>query len=497
MPASTNRVSRALAVLRSSASPETRNGNPHSSANTVPENCVVKWVHSPSRVPGCRQALARSAPTCASVGAAWRRGAPAGESRTTSSDEDRRRARWPRRRDRNAVVQPRRVQQGDQRDGAEDLAGLPDQAGELGHHGHAPRREPGGHQAQHADERHRVAGADQHAPGHGQRHGVGQGEHDLAGRHQHGAADDQAARAEAVEEQPDRHLQGGVDQQLEHGEARQHAGRGVEPVVSRRGPTTPRDVRCRTATTYAVTPTDQTSQARREEVIVAMVPDGRQRWVARGISASVEGWNNPAGEVRSAGVGEAARAARRPCAGRCRLRTLGAAAAAARDCGCDPAPTWAFVLVAAECLPLAVRRRWPFGAALAGRRDCPWATASPTCRTRRSSTRRWWPLHRRGARVAAQGQRRGRHRRGRPGQRGLLGQDRLRLPGPRGQRGGVRHRVAARRQRAQPSRPGRRAGGPRRTARTDPGRRGARPRSSPSATASPASCTTSSPTTSA
>jgi len=37
----------------------------------------------------------------------------------------------------------------------------------------------------------------------------------------------------------------------------------------------------------------------------------------------------------------------------------------ARDCGCDPAPTWAFVLVAAECLPLAVRRRWPFGVALA------------------------------------------------------------------------------------------------------------------------------------
>jgi signal transduction histidine kinase len=37
---------------------------------------------------------------------------------------------------------------------------------------------------------------------------------------------------------------------------------------------------------------------------------------------------------------------------------------AARDCGCDPAPTWAFVLVAVECAPLAVRRRWPFGATL-------------------------------------------------------------------------------------------------------------------------------------
>jgi signal transduction histidine kinase len=31
----------------------------------------------------------------------------------------------------------------------------------------------------------------------------------------------------------------------------------------------------------------------------------------------------------------------------------------ARDCGCDPAPDWGFVLVAAQCLPIAVRRRWP------------------------------------------------------------------------------------------------------------------------------------------
>lgn len=36
----------------------------------------------------------------------------------------------------------------------------------------------------------------------------------------------------------------------------------------------------------------------------------------------------------------------------------------ARDCGCDPAPTWAFLLVLASCLPLAVRRRWPFYACL-------------------------------------------------------------------------------------------------------------------------------------
>jgi len=30
------------------------------------------------------------------------------------------------------------------------------------------------------------------------------------------------------------------------------------------------------------------------------------------------------------------------------------------DCGCEHIPRWAWVLVAAECAPLAVRRRWPF-----------------------------------------------------------------------------------------------------------------------------------------
>ena len=36
--------------------PDTRNGKPHRRANTVPENCVLKWVHRPSRVPGCSHA---------------------------------------------------------------------------------------------------------------------------------------------------------------------------------------------------------------------------------------------------------------------------------------------------------------------------------------------------------------------------------------------------------------------------------------------------------
>jgi signal transduction histidine kinase len=31
----------------------------------------------------------------------------------------------------------------------------------------------------------------------------------------------------------------------------------------------------------------------------------------------------------------------------------------AADCGCEPSPGWAYALVAAQCLPLTVRRRWP------------------------------------------------------------------------------------------------------------------------------------------
>jgi signal transduction histidine kinase len=34
----------------------------------------------------------------------------------------------------------------------------------------------------------------------------------------------------------------------------------------------------------------------------------------------------------------------------------------ATPCGCDPTPAWGFVLVAAQCLPLVVRRHWPFAA---------------------------------------------------------------------------------------------------------------------------------------
>ena len=267
--------------------------------------------------------------------------------------------------------------------------------------------------------------------------------------------------------------------------------------MSRRGPDTPKDVRCRTATTYAVTPTDQTSHARREEVIASMVPDGCKRWVARGISSSVRTGTIPR-------VTSDIRAWAR------RLEPLADPALAvaafalsvlpllqARDCGCDPAPTWAFILVAVQCLPLAVRRRWPFGASLAvgalsmtyGVADLPdppvfYATLVALYTVAAHASRRK-------ANVS------GVYSRGRPVRRGPLGPDQLGLPGPGGQRCGVRHRVAARRQRAQPARPSSRAGSASRAARTDPRRRSrgrGRRRTQPHRTAS---CTTWSRTTSA
>ena len=47
---STSRVIRMPASAGVRCSPTTRNGYPHSSANTVPENWVTKCVHSPRRV---------------------------------------------------------------------------------------------------------------------------------------------------------------------------------------------------------------------------------------------------------------------------------------------------------------------------------------------------------------------------------------------------------------------------------------------------------------
>ena len=57
----TNRVRSKPASVGLRRSPTTRKGYPQSSAKTVPENCVTKCVHRPSRVPGSRHARASPA----------------------------------------------------------------------------------------------------------------------------------------------------------------------------------------------------------------------------------------------------------------------------------------------------------------------------------------------------------------------------------------------------------------------------------------------------
>lgn len=55
MLAITTSVSIVPAASRDMPWASTRYGRPHSSRNTMPENCVVKCTHIPSRVPGSRQ----------------------------------------------------------------------------------------------------------------------------------------------------------------------------------------------------------------------------------------------------------------------------------------------------------------------------------------------------------------------------------------------------------------------------------------------------------
>ena len=108
--------------------------------------------------------------------------------------------------------------------GGDDRAELAEGAGELGDERDPPRREPGAHQPQHADERHRVAHPDEHPGQQRQRVAVGEREAGLRERQQHGADEQHAARAEPVDQQPDRDLHAGVDQQLQHRERRQLGG---------------------------------------------------------------------------------------------------------------------------------------------------------------------------------------------------------------------------------------------------------------------------------
>ena len=229
IPTATNSVSSALASAAVKPWPATRYGTPHSRAKTVPENWVPVCVHSPSRVPGSRQAFANESSTSRGVGGGRRLGGT-GRPVAQHGDHSHPDRKAQRRRGRERRRPAGAVQQCGQRDGRQHLSQLADQAGELGHQRHAPGWEPRHDHGEHADERQRVTRADEHARRDRERKGRGHGQHQLARRHDHRSDDDEASRAEAVQEHARRHLQAGVDQELEHHEARQRRGRGVEAV---------------------------------------------------------------------------------------------------------------------------------------------------------------------------------------------------------------------------------------------------------------------------
>ena len=120
------------------------------------------------------------------------------------------------------------LEQGDQRVGGGDLADLPENPRQLGQQRDPGGRKPHGDQPQGADERHRVAGAHQHPSGHGRAHAVRRRQDELAAGHEHRAAGDEPSRADAIEQDADRDLKGGVDRELQDGEQGQDGCRRAE-----------------------------------------------------------------------------------------------------------------------------------------------------------------------------------------------------------------------------------------------------------------------------
>ncbi len=118
------------------------------------------------------------------------------------------------------------VQQAGDDQGGDEVSGHAREAGELGDHRAAAGREPAGAEPQDADERHRVAAAEEGAGGEGGAVGRGEREAQLACREQQDADRQDLLGAEAVHEEADGYLHARVDQQLEDRERRQ--GRGVD-----------------------------------------------------------------------------------------------------------------------------------------------------------------------------------------------------------------------------------------------------------------------------
>ena len=203
----------------------------------MPENWVTRWVYSPIRVPGSRQVSTR--PRRSSARPAGGRGAACRPGRRAARPAPARRParRSPRRPGTSSATRCRAAAPpADRRPAIEpSWPRMPVSWVTSG------TVRPGNHSAdhpQHADEGHRVAGADQHAGGDRGRHVGRQREHQLAGGHRERAGQDHPPGAEPVQGDADRHLQGGVDGQLQHEEQRDRGRAGGEPLlrVDRRDP---------------------------------------------------------------------------------------------------------------------------------------------------------------------------------------------------------------------------------------------------------------------
>jgi len=128
--------------------------------------------------------------------------------------------------------QPAGVMQGE-REGqrGQYVADGADHRGDGDQRGIAARAEPAGDEAQHADERHGVAAAQQCTGGECSRIRGREGEDQLAEAHQHRRHDQHPARAIPVDEHSGRDLHGRVDADLQHDEHAELPGGDAEPLL--------------------------------------------------------------------------------------------------------------------------------------------------------------------------------------------------------------------------------------------------------------------------
>ena len=186
---STPTISSALAAPELKPAPSTRYGRPHSTPNAVAVDIEAKCTQKPSRVAGSAHDAthppghgAQAVPDLGRVAqpaAARRPGRPAAPTPRP------RRPATARRRPAKLVVQPSRSSACDERQGGEHVADHPDQRGERDQGRVTARAEPRRDEAQHADEGHRVAAAEQRAGDQRRRVGRREREQQLAEAHQH------------------------------------------------------------------------------------------------------------------------------------------------------------------------------------------------------------------------------------------------------------------------------------------------------------------------